>query len=610
MQPDHMLLAKKIRFLFSVIYAQVKSEAKSGLTDLSKSQEKALLPIINKIYSKKFKDMNEIKSNYPGVDYKDFDNELGLQMTITVSQKKVNETVDKTIKYDKDRKIKEIWMFFLTVDNISSNILIKNIIKDIKLKFITLNDLINEIINADLDYQRNVFSLIENQYSSYFQNNIDSDISKNIGVPTALSTFKDIVEKKFFSSVICEENIQHLSYKEVSLYKGNECVFSSKSLDLYSIPDKHSKSNLTQLSKLDEEDTFRNQNNNFLFTFIDLFAGIGGIRMPFQQLGGKCVFSSEWDKFAQRTYAANYGEVPSGDITQISAKDIPDHDILMGGFPCQAFSQAGLKKGFEDTRGTMFFEIQRILCEKRPKIFLLENVKQLKGHDKGNTLRTIINILTGESDQALDDVPMSQDAREALGKKLNYWVDFKVLRAADFGVPQSRERIFIVGFDKDYFGENFDFEKIFKWPTPSYEQTRVGDILESQEVLDAQEDKYTISDKLWAVHQRRKEEYRTKGNGFGYSVYTADSAYTNTISARYYKDGSEILIDQSHLGKNPRKLTPRECARLQGFPDNFIVDAVSQGQIYKQFGNSACVKVIQAIAKKLIDVLDYKRAEK
>lgn len=363
-----------------------------------------------------------------------------------------------------------------------------------------------------------------------------------------------------------------------------------------------------QISKITRPS--RNQNNNFLFTFIDLFAGIGGIRMPFQQLGGKCVFSSELDKFAQRTYAANYGEVPSGDITQISATDIPDHDILMGGFPCQAFSQAGLKKGFQDTRGTMFFEIQRILCEKKPKIFLLENVKYLKDHDKGNTLRTIINILTGESDQALDDVPMSQDAREVLGKKLNYWVDFKVLRAADFGVPQRRDRIFIVGLDKDYFGENFDFEKIFKWPTPSYEQTRVGDILESQEVLDAQEDKYTISDKLWTVHQRRKEEHRTKGNGFGCSVYTADSAYTNTISARYYQGGSEILIDQSHLGKNPRKLTPRECARLQGFPDNFIVDAVPQAQIYKQFGNSACVRVIQAIAKQLVDVLDYKRAEK
>ncbi len=367
---------------------------------------------------------------------------------------------------------------------------------------------------------------------------------------------------------------------------------------------KPSKSKLAKILELHEEAPFRIENKNHKFTFIDLFAGIGGIRLPFQELGGKCVFSSEWDKFAQRTYAANYGEVPSGDITKISAKEIPNHDILMGGFPCQAFSQAGLKKGFEDTRGTMFFEIQRILCEKRPKAFLLENVKQLKGHDKGRTLQTILNILTGESNISLDDIPMSEDARNSLGKKLNYWVDFKVLRAADFGVPQNRERIFIVGFDKDYFGENFDFEKNFNWPVPTYESTRVGDILESQEFLNAQEDKYTISDKLWAGHQRRKEEHKTKGNGFGCSIYTADSPYTNTISARYYKDGSEILIDQSHLGKNPRKLTPRECARLQGFPEEFIVDAVSQAQIYKQFGNSVCVKVIRAVAKQIAETMD------
>ena len=373
---------------------------------------------------------------------------------------------------------------------------------------------------------------------------------------------------------------------------------------------KPSKSKLAKILELHEEAPFSNENKNPKFRFIDLFAGIGGIRLPFQQLGGECVFSSEWDKFAQRTYAANYGEVPSGDITQIVASDIPDHDILMGGFPCQSFSQAGLKKGFEDTRGTMFFEIQRILGEKRPKVFLLENVKQLRGHDKGRTLQTILNILTGESDLPLDDVPMSADAREALGKKLNYWVDYKVLRAADFGIPQNRERIFIVGFDRDYFGENIDFNKIFKWPEPTNQPTKVGDILESQEILDTLEDKYTISDKLWAGHLRRKAEHGIKGNGFGYSLFNRESSYTNTISARYYKDGSEVLIDQSHLGKNPRKLTPRECARLQGFPDDFIVDAVSQGQIYKQFGNSVCVKVIQAVAKQIVTVLDQLETEK
>ena len=373
---------------------------------------------------------------------------------------------------------------------------------------------------------------------------------------------------------------------------------------------KPSKSKLAKILELHEEAPFRNENKNPKFRFIDLFAGIGGIRLPFQQLGGECVFSSEWDKFAQRTYAANYGEVPSGDITQIIASDIPDHDILMGGFPCQSFSQAGLKKGFEDTRGTMFFEIQRILGEKRPKVFLLENVKQLRGHDKGRTLQTILNILTGESDLSLDDVPMSDDARKALGKKLNYWVDYKVLRAADFGIPQNRERIFIIGFDRDYFGENIDFNKIFKWPEPTNQPTKVGDILESQEILDTLEDKYTISDKLWAGHLRRKAEHGIKGNGFGYSLFNRESSYTNTISARYYKDGSEVLIDQSHLGKNPRKLTPRECARLQGFPDDFIVDAVSQGQIYKQFGNSVCVKVIQAVAKQIVTVLDQLETEK
>ena len=373
---------------------------------------------------------------------------------------------------------------------------------------------------------------------------------------------------------------------------------------------KPSKAKLKKILELHEEAPFRNENTNPKFRFIDLFAGIGGIRLPFQELGGQCVFSSEWDKFAQKTYAANYGEVPSGDITKISATDIPDHDILMGGFPCQAFSQAGLKKGFDDIRGTMFFEIQRILGEKRPKAFLLENVKKLESHDKGKALQVMIDILTGESNLSLEDVPMSEDAREALDNKLNYWVDFKVLRAADFGIPQNRERIFIVGFDRDYFGNNVDYKEIFKWPTPTYEPTRVGDILEPQDVLDTQEDKYTISDKLWAGHLRRKEEHKTKGNGFGCSIFTADSSYTNTISARYFKDGSEILIDQSHLGKNPRKLTPRECARLQGFPDEYIVDAVSQGQIYKQFGNSVCVKVIRAVANQIVETIDALESKK
>ena len=364
-----------------------------------------------------------------------------------------------------------------------------------------------------------------------------------------------------------------------------------------------------QINELTTHVPFKRPNNSpELFKFIDLFAGIGGIRIPFQELGGKCVFTSEWDKFSQKTYATNFGEMPAGDITLVSASSIPDHDLLLGGFPCQAFSQAGLKKGFTETRGTMFFEIQRILVEKKPKAFLLENVKQLKGHDKGRTLRTILDFLEGDNPQTVpDEVPMSEEARKALSTKLNYQVFTKVLRARDFGIPQNRERIFIVGFDKDYYGEDIDFEDIFKWPTPTMTPTRVGDILEESKLLS---EKYTISDKLWSGHKIRKEGHREKGNGFGYSLFTKDSPYANTISARYYKDGSEILIDQSHLDKNPRKLTPRECARLQGFPENFIVNAVSDAQAYKQFGNSVCVAVIRAIANQMINAIGIANALK
>lgn len=357
-----------------------------------------------------------------------------------------------------------------------------------------------------------------------------------------------------------------------------------------------------------ENAPFRQQpENECNFTFIDLFAGIGGIRLPYQQQGGHCVFSSEWDKFSQKTYLTNFGEMPQGDITRIPASDIPDHDVLLGGFPCQAFSQAGLKKGFSDTRGTMFFEIQRIMTAKRPKAFMLENVKQLQGHDKGRTLKTILDILRGNGTHSVpDDIPISEDARNALSEKLNYWVDYRVLRAGDFGAPQNRERIFIVGFDRDYY-RGVDFDSVFRWPVPPMTPTRVGDILEDLDRLPLSQDRYTISDRLWIGHQKRKLEHEKKGNGFGYSLFNKDSEYTNTISARYYKDGSEILIDQSHLGRNPRKLTPRECARLQGFPDDYIVDAVSQGQIYKQFGNSVCMHVIRAVSEQLVETM--KKAE-
>ena len=369
---------------------------------------------------------------------------------------------------------------------------------------------------------------------------------------------------------------------------------------------KPSSSKLQLLDEIQTHTPFKQSLTKPAFTFIDLFAGIGGIRLPYQQAGGRCMFSSEWDKFAQKTYAANFGELPSGDITKIAANSIPDHDVLLGGFPCQAFSQAGLKLGFSDTRGTMFFEIQRIIAHKRPKAFMLENVKQLRGHEKGRTLQTILDILEGRNVQEIStDIPMSEDAREALSNRLNYHVFYSVLRAADFGLPQNRERIFIVGFNRDYYGEDIDFSQLFTWPTPPCTPTRVGDILENPLCVD---DKYTISEKLWSGHRRRKEEHLNKGNGFGYSLFTKNSQYTNTISARYYKDGSEILIDQSDIGKLPRKLTPRECAKLQGFPDNYIVNAVSDVQAYKQFGNSVAVPVVRAVATQLLATMQAAEA--
>jgi DNA (cytosine-5)-methyltransferase 1 len=356
---------------------------------------------------------------------------------------------------------------------------------------------------------------------------------------------------------------------------------------------------LERLNNIPENAPYKRASGNPRFRFIDLFAGIGGIRLPFQELGGECVFTSEWDKYSKKTYAANFGEVPSGDITAIAANEIPQHDVLLAGFPCQAFSQAGLKKGFNDTRGTMFFEIQRILAEHRPAAFLLENVKQLKGHDKGRTLETIIDILEGNSVAEIPvGVPMSDVARNSLSVKLDYNVSFKVLKATDFGVPQRRERIYIVGIRRDLLPKA-SLTAFFD-DLPRFGETqKLGEVLEPNCEVDP---KYTLSDKLWNGHIRRRAEHAEKGNGFGYSLFSHSSDYCNTISARYYKDGSEILIDQSDILKNPRKLTPRECARIQGFPEEFELGAVSDNQLYRQFGNSVSVPVIRSIATRLLDL--------
>lgn len=356
---------------------------------------------------------------------------------------------------------------------------------------------------------------------------------------------------------------------------------------------------LKRVDRIPESPPFKRPATKPSFRFIDLFAGVGGIRLPFQQLGGECVFTSEWDKFSKKTYAANFGEVPDGDITKTPVGDIPAHDVLLAGFPCQAFSQAGLRKGFNDTRGTMFFEIQRILAEHKPAAFLLENVKQLRGHDKGRTLATIIDILEGKTVADIpDDIPMSDDARKSLSVKLDYKVTFKVLKSTDFGVPQRRERVYIVGMRRDLFPEIL-LDQFFD-DLPDFGKTvTLGEVLEPNCEVDP---KYTISDTLLAGHLRRRREHAEKGNGFGFSLFSHSSPYCNTISARYYKDGSEILIDQSDIGKNPRKLTPRECARIQGFPEKFDLSAVSDTQIYRQFGNSVSMPVIKAVATRLLEL--------
>ena len=305
------------------------------------------------------------------------------------------------------------------------------------------------------------------------------------------------------------------------------------------------------------------------FTFIDLFAGIGGLRQAFESSGGKCLFSSEWNKFSQQTYEANFGDVPQGDITQIDEKEIPDHDILVGGFPCQPFSIAGVsaknhlgrEHGFKDkTQGTLFFDVCRIIKEKQPSAFLLENVKNLKSHDKGNTFKVIIN---------------------ALEKELNYDIHYKVIDAGKV-VPQHRERIFIVGFK-----EPLDF----KFPELVDKRPVLGDVLE-----DSVDEKYTLKDGTWNALQRHKAKHKAKGNGFGFNL--ADKkGIAKTLSARYYKDGAEILIDQGK--KNPRRLTPRECARIMGFPEKFKIP-VSDNQAYRQFGNAVVVPVVKEIAKAMV----------
>ena len=323
------------------------------------------------------------------------------------------------------------------------------------------------------------------------------------------------------------------------------------------------------------------------FTFIDLFAGIGGFRIAMQNLGGKCVYSSEWDAQAQKTYLANYGEVPYGDITKETTKSyIPDgFDVLCAGFPCQAFSLAGKRRGFEETRGTLFFDVAEIIRRKRPKAFFLENVKGLKIHDKGKTLDTILNVLRND---------------------LDYYVpDPEIVNAVNFGVPQHRERIYIVGFRKD------TKVKSFKYPEPTDNTKRFIDIREDKEVSP----KYYLSTQYQHTLYEHKKRHASKGNGFGYEIIP-DDGVANAIVVGGMGRERNIVIDKRLTNFTPvtnikgeinhdgwRRMTPREWARLQGFPDSFVIP-VADASAYKQFGNSVAVPAIQATAEQELIMLN------
>lgn len=344
---------------------------------------------------------------------------------------------------------------------------------------------------------------------------------------------------------------------------------------------------LIQTNILDKEDS--------KFTFIDLFAGIGGLRLGFEPLGGKCIFTSEWNEYAQKTYLANFvctHEI-AGDITKVHLENIPKHDLLLAGFPCQPFSIAGVSKknslnkphGFRcEAQGTLFFDVARIIEHHKPGAFLLENVKNLINHDKGNTFRIILKVLTQE---------------------LGYYVQYRVIDAKSW-VPQHRERIFIAGFREK---NDFNFEQMI-FPDPLI-GPKLGDILhpgngtepvkQNQRFIDQKTgkvlDKYTLTNGLWNYLQQYAEKHKKKGNGFGFGLVGSEDI-ARTLSARYYKDGSEILVRQNR--KNPRRLTPRECARLMGFDSlcgsEFVIP-VSDTQAYKQFGNAVAVPVVKAVAK-------------
>ncbi|HBC05011.1 MAG: DNA (cytosine-5-)-methyltransferase [Aequorivita sp.] len=391
-------------------------------------------------------------------------------------------------------------------------------------------------------------------FTHYLQNNTNG-ISK-FYKKDALAYVKEILEKQYplenITNKFAEEALQYL-------------IFDLKKNVPFPAPEKPS------------------------FKFIDLFAGIGGFRLAFQNLGGNCVFTSEWDKYSKQTYKANFGEIPFGDITKDKTKNyIPDDfDVLCAGFPCQAFSIAGRRGGFEDTRGTLFFDVAEIIKKKQPKAIFLENVKGLRNHDKGKTLATILNVLRED---------------------LNYYVpEPQILNAKEFGVPQNRERIFIVGFRKDLGIEEFQY------PEPTDKSAILEDILEEQEVSV----KYYLSTTYLQTLKNHRARHESKGNGFGYEIIPQDGIANAVVCGGMGRERNLVLDERltnfkpiTNISGNVnregvRKMTPREWARLQGFPDNFKI-VVSDAQAYKQFGNSVAVPAIQAMAIKIIEKLDFR----
>lgn len=380
------------------------------------------------------------------------------------------------------------------------------------------------------------------------------------------------------------QNILSKNYK-------SEAILQLKRYLEYKYPDEDITSNVAEEALQYLVFDFKNEvpfpePENPKFEFVDLFAGIGGFRIAMQSLGGKCVFTSEWDEQAKKTYSANFGEVPFGDITKEDTKKfIPDNfDVLCAGFPCQAFSIAGKRGGFEDTRGTLFFDVAEIIQRKQPKAIYLENVKGLYNHDKGRTLKTILSVLRND---------------------LGYYVpEPKILNAKDFGVPQNRERIFIVGFRKDLEIDSFDYPKPFN-TNITFEEIKEKDVVSV---------KYYLSETYLNTLINHKKRHESKGNGFGYEIIPDDGTANAVVCGGMGRERNLVFDDRLQdftpvtnikgrvNRKGIRKMTPREWARLQGFPDNFIIP-VADASAYKQFGNSVAVPAIQATANEIIKKL-------